>query len=110
MIWSRVTTPEIITDRTICFPCVYVNREMIDEIGGLDESFTEYGFDDDDYCFRAREAGWKTMITSSLRIKHGSGGAQLVRGSNWSCSFARLPELKSNIEVFLNKYPHFRSK
>jgi len=104
-IWSNISSPEIMIDRTICFPCVYVNREMIDQIGGLDESFIHYGFDDDDYCIRAREAGWRTMITSSLRIKHGSGGSQLQRGSNWSCSFARGDDPKSNIDIFLKKYP-----
>lgn len=104
-VWNAVKSPEIMIDRTVCFPCVYVNREMIDKIGGLDESFIHYGFDDDDYCIRAREAGWRTMITSSLRIKHGSGGAQLMRGSNWSCSFARVEDPKSNIDIFLKKYP-----
>src|SRR4030042_4507806 len=89
-IWKALSSPEIIIDRTVCFPCVYIKREMIDEIGGLDGTFVHYGFDDDDYCIRARAVGWRTMITKSLHIKHGSGGSQLLRGSNWSCSFAQV--------------------
>lgn len=109
-VWGKIKSPEIIIDRTVCFPCVYINRELIDKIGGLDETFIGYGFDDDDYCLRARAAGFRTMITSSLRIKHGSGGAELKRGSNWSVSFARFQDPKSNIEVFLKKYPQFRAR
>ncbi|HCV42688.1 MAG TPA: hypothetical protein DGH68_04325, partial [Bacteroidetes bacterium] len=67
-------------------------------------------FDDDDYCYRVRAAGWQTHIVKSLHIKHGDGGAALDRGKNWSCSFAKQKDLPSNIEVYLNKYPQFRSK
>ncbi len=109
-IWQKVNSPEIITDSTVCFPCVFINRDLIDKIGGLDEDYVGYGFDDNDYCFRAIEAGFRTMITSSLRIKHGSGGKELHRGKNWSVSFARETDLKSNMEIFLKKHPSFRLK
>jgi len=109
-IWKALSSPEIIIDRTVCFPCVYIKREMIDEIGGLDGTFVHYGFDDDDYCIRARAVGWRTMITKSLHIKHGSGGSQLLRGSNWSCSFAKVEDPESNIDIFLKKYPQLRAK
>lgn len=108
-VWrTKITSPEVITDLTVCFPCVWINRDLINKIGGLDETFTGYGFDDDDYCIRTREAGFRTMITSSIRIKHGAGGNQLMRGSNWSVSFARVSDPKSNMEVFLKKYPHLK--
>lgn len=95
----------LMMDSTICFPCVYLSREMIDAIGPLDESFIDYGFDDDDYCIRARENGFKTGIDLSLKIKHGCGGWRLARGKNWSCSFAQVLSRKSNLEVFSKKYP-----
>jgi len=94
---------------TVCFPCVYIKRELIDKIGLLDETFTGYGFDDDDYCMRARAEGFWTMICSDLVIKHGAGGASLDRGKNWSCSFARESERHSNLQRFLEKYPHMKS-
>ncbi len=89
---------------TVCFPCVLIRRLLIDKIGPLDENFTGYGFDDDDYCIRTREAGFWTMITTQLRVKHGIGGAGLNRGYNWSCSFAREPERPSNQEYFTKKH------
>jgi hypothetical protein len=92
----------------VCFPCVYIRRELIDSIGLLDERFTGYGFDDNDYCLRAREAGWMTMITSIYRIKHGSGGGILDRGKNWSCSFVLEEDRPSNEMIFLQKYPQLK--
>jgi GT2 family glycosyltransferase len=83
---------------------------MIQNIGLLDERFTGYGFDDDNYCLRARSAGYHTGITRQLRIKHGSGGVQLDRGKNWSCSFARIKDPQSNLEVFRSIHPELTKK
>lgn len=78
----------------VCFPCVYLKRAMIKEIGPLNEMIqviTGYGGDDDEYCIRARRKNWKTTITSCLTIQHGNGGPELDEGygKTWSTSFAR---------------------
>ena len=41
----------------LAFVCVYIPRSAIDQIGLLDERFTGYGCEDNDYCARARVAG-----------------------------------------------------
>jgi GT2 family glycosyltransferase len=92
------------TSKPVCFICVYIKRKMIDEIGLLDESFTGYGLDDNDYCIRARRAEWRTTITSLCHVKHGDGGSDAVRGLNWHQTYSRNPNLKSNLEIFQNKY------
>lgn len=97
-------------DGTICFPCVYISREAIKAVGLLDEDFVDYGFDDDDYCLRMREKGFRTCISPRLVQKHGSGGQQLDRGKNWSCSFAQEPVRKDNREVFFRKHPEMVGK
>jgi GT2 family glycosyltransferase len=75
----------------VCFPCVYLKRSMIDKIGMLDETITGYGFDDNEYCMRARREGWETAVTSKIVVQHGDGGISLGegRGKSWSVSFAR---------------------
>lgn len=88
----------------VCFPCVYIKRKLINEIGGLDEKLIGYGFDDNDYCIRTRKAGYMTMITRQLYIRHGLGGINLDRGNNWSLSFAKEPPTKSNQEYFIKKH------
>lgn len=109
-LWKEVPKDELIVrgDRIdsypVCFPCVFLSRRMLTVVGPLDENFTGYGYDDNDYNLRARRQGFLTMVTRGLRIQHGRGGPFLDRGYNWSLSFAREPEKPSNEPYFKQKY------
>jgi GT2 family glycosyltransferase len=84
--------------RMVCFVCVYIPRATIDQVGLLDERFTCYGMDDDDYCLRVRQAGMKLGIFDGCFCDHsqmhssfrGPGGA----GGNY----------QSNLELFKQKW------
>jgi GT2 family glycosyltransferase len=91
---------------TLAFVTVYLKRRMLDEIGLLDEGFTAYGFEDTDACLRARQAGWKTVIFREPVIMHGDGSSGNRRGQNWSLSYARNPDIGSqlNYDYFLRKH------
>lgn len=54
----------------VIWVCIYVPRSTIDLIGLMDERFTGYGFDDDDYCLRIRKAGLKIGIDDSCFVDH----------------------------------------
>ncbi|MBN1537118.1 MAG: glycosyltransferase family 2 protein [Anaerolineales bacterium] len=58
--------------------CMLVRREVIDQIGFLDERFFAYQ-EDADYCFRARQAGWKVYYFPEAQITHygGMGGSRV---------------------------------
>lgn len=58
--------------RIVCFVAVYIPRSTIDAVGLLDERFTGYGFEDDDYCYRVRQAGLKIGIHDGCYVDHGS--------------------------------------
>lgn len=88
----------------VCFVAVWINRHLVDEIGFLDERMVNYGFDDNDYCLRARRAGWLTAITTGLHVTHGTGGAKFVRGENWSTSYARAGIRETNEAYFRQKH------
>jgi GT2 family glycosyltransferase len=107
--WRLDQIEGTVTGRTsnskpVCFICVYLKRKMIDEIGLLDESFVHYGMDDNDYCIRARRADWRTTITSLCHVRHGDGGRTPQAGLNWNQTYCQTPGLKSNLEIFQNKY------
>jgi GT2 family glycosyltransferase len=102
-VWKKLPN-EVNVGSTVCFPCVLLKRKMIRRIGLLDENFTGYGLEDDDYCIRVRMGGFWTMVTKQLYIKHGNGEEGLHRGDNYSLSFAREPMKYSPIEYFNNKY------
>lgn len=58
--------------RTVAFVCVYIPRGTINRIGLLDERFSSYGWDDNDYCRRVREAGLKLGIFDDCFVDHSS--------------------------------------
>lgn len=57
--------------KTLAFVCVYIPQKTIGTVGWLDERFTSYGFEDDDYCYRVRRAGLKLGIYHGCRVEHG---------------------------------------
>lgn len=58
--------------RTLAFVCVYIPRATIERIGLLDERFSGYGWEDNDYCRRVREAGLKLGIFDDCFVDHSS--------------------------------------
>jgi len=61
--------------RQISFWCVLMKREMLDELGYLDEAFIHY-CSDNWYCLTMRKRGWQCVWAKSVYLhhrKHGSG-------------------------------------
>ncbi len=54
----------------LVFFCVMLRRELIDLIGDLDESYERGNFEDDDYCLRARMAGYRLAIARNAFVYH----------------------------------------
>lgn len=49
-----------------------LRREVVDEIGGMDESYFLY-FEETDYLLRAKEAGWTAWYVPASRVVHAAG-------------------------------------
>jgi len=58
--------------------CMFIRREVVDQIGYLDERFFAYQ-EDADYCLRARQAGWQVYYNPEAQITHfgGQGGSRV---------------------------------
>lgn len=54
--------------------CLMVRREMVDEVGPLDERFFMY-CEDIDWCRRMREKGWKLYFLPEAQALHDRGGS-----------------------------------
>lgn len=56
--------------------CMLIRRQVIDDIGLLDETYYAY-WEDSDYCFRAQRAGWHVLFFAGAQIIHytGMGGS-----------------------------------
>ncbi len=70
-----------------------IRREVVDKIGMLDESF-RYGFEDVDFCYRAKKAGWKIYVVGGAKGIH-----REMRRSKRSLWFA-YQHLKSALLYF----------
>jgi len=58
--------------------CLAVRREVILHVGLLDERFQLY-FEDNDWCLRARQAGWKVVYDPRFPVTHLGGQSQPQR-------------------------------
>lgn len=54
-------------------------RELIDEIGYLNDRFNPYGFEDAEFCIRAIRAGYKNYIDTNTWLFHGTDSRHEIR-------------------------------
>jgi len=62
--------------------CMMVRREVIEQVGVLDENFIMYG-DDLDWCYRIKQSGWRICYVPDVQIVH--LGGQSSRSLPWKC-------------------------
>lgn len=55
---------------TVAFFCVAMPRSVYERVGGLDEAFGVGFFEDDDYCRRVAQAGWRVACADDVFIHH----------------------------------------
>ncbi|MEF3075497.1 glycosyltransferase family 2 protein [Methylobacter sp. Wu1] len=93
-ICSSPATPEWIS-----FACVLIQAKVIDDIGLMDDGYFMYR-EDNDYCRRARNAGWKILYWPLARVVH------LNQGYSNSKKIVRLPAYyyMSRSRYFLKYY------
>jgi GT2 family glycosyltransferase/tetratricopeptide (TPR) repeat protein len=97
--WERGKTYDQIlsdTDRAVGF-CLLIRREVVDKVGLLDERFSPGNFEDDDYCLRALQAGFRVVIARDAFVHH--FGERTFMGAN--IAFSEL--LRKNQDVFREK-------
>ena len=89
---SGVYIPQLILFAMLC------RREVIEKIGGIDEDYNPWGFEDNDYCARAKIAGFELRIAQDCFIKH--LGSRTSKTAN--IDYGQL--LYRNWEVFKRKW------
>lgn len=64
----------------VAFVCVLIRRDVLDLVGVLDERFDGYGYEDDDYCLRVRNAGLEIGVFDPCIVEHGTKAESTYRG------------------------------
>jgi GT2 family glycosyltransferase/tetratricopeptide (TPR) repeat protein len=86
-----------VTDRLVGF-CLLIRREVIDQVGFLDERFGLGCFEDDDYTRRALVAGFRAVIARNAFIHHFGGRTFVGSGVDFKALMER------NQQLFLDKW------
>ncbi|MBQ6218262.1 MAG: glycosyltransferase [Methanosphaera sp.] len=79
--------------------CMYIKRDVITEVGNFDENTFGKGYgEENDFCMRALEKGWKHIVDDSVYIYH--------KGST---SFKEESKelLSSHLKILESKYPTY---
>jgi len=50
--------------------CILFRRKLVEEIGSLDEAFNPVQYEDLDFCYRARQAGYRVLYTPCVEMYH----------------------------------------
>lgn len=84
--------------------CFMFKREVMQRIGLLDEIFTPGHYEDDDFCYRTRLAGYRLLISGDTFVFHHGSASFEKEGEE------RLKALiQTNYEKFIHKWgfdPH----
>lgn len=79
--------------------CMYINRNIINEIGYFDEERFGKGYgEENDFCCRAREHGYKNIIDDTTFIYH-KGSASFCESKN--------DYISTNLKVLHELYPYY---
>ncbi len=79
--------------------CFLFTRRLMDQIGLFDERFSPGHYEDDDYCYRARMAGYRLMIAGDVFVYHHGSASFAQQGEE------RLKQLiAKNHQKFVDKW------
>ena len=79
--------------------CMYIRRDCLDEVGALREDLFAQGYgEENDFCVRARELGWRHLAAPGVFVGHRSGQ---------SFGDARTHLLHRNAEVLDRLHPGY---
>lgn len=78
--WTRQAAGVFFETERLGFFCVALRRDLLETVGVLDEAYDLGFYEDDDYCIRVRQAGFRLICREDVFIYH--------RGS---ASFDKVP-------------------
>lgn len=86
--------------------CMYVKRELLDDIGQFDENLFPEGYGEENYfCMKAQRRGWRNVVTSKVLVEHAgsiSFGARSknLKRSGMATMEAHFPEYRTYLREF----------
>ncbi|NJD05945.1 MAG: glycosyltransferase, partial [Methylococcaceae bacterium] len=91
--------------------CMYIKRQLMDEIGYLDEHEWGKGYaEENDFCLRAAALGWRNVSADGLFVlHHGSvsfgGDKSPLLAENLAKLYRRYPDYPATVQRFVTDDP-----
>jgi len=88
--------------------CMYIRRDVIDQIGLFDEERFQQGYgEENDFCLRARKVGWRHLIDDSNFVFHKRSASYGIEKQNLMKKTRKVvdflhPEYTSLVREFVN--------
>jgi len=96
--------------------CMYLRRRCLDAIGAFDESAFGRGYgEENDWCMRARDAGWRHVLCDSAYVAH-AGNASFgplglkPGGQAMDTLLQRYPDYLDQVRDFIQRDPMRRRR
>jgi GT2 family glycosyltransferase len=82
--------PDVVRNcSAVTFACAMIDRQVFDDIGGLDAEHLPVAFNDTDFCLRAREAGYEVIYTPHATLYHHESVTKTVIAHPHEIAFLR---------------------
>ncbi|MEE1918371.1 glycoside hydrolase family 99-like domain-containing protein [Pseudomonas asiatica] len=79
--------------------CLYIRRALLKKIGGFDHELFPRGYgEENDFCMRAIDSGWKNVITPWAFVYH-------VRTASFKGEKDKL--VKAGVDIVIKKFPSY---
>ncbi len=103
-VFQEVETDEGQHDTTIeCFwatgACMFVRANLYHELGGLDDAFFAH-MEEIDFCWRAKNKGYKVMCCPQSKVYHYGGGT--LPKSSWKKTYLNF---RNNMSLLMKNLP-----
>jgi GT2 family glycosyltransferase len=98
---DHTNLPETYKVDAILGACFLIKKSVIDKIGGLDPGFSPFSDEESDFCIRAKKAGYKICMVSTIKVVH-LGGTSIGK-INSEC--VRLITRRNSIRFMLLNFP-----
>lgn len=109
--WASMSSGDIVPMERLCFFCVATRRDVVDRVGLLDEAYGVGFYEDDDYCLRVRNVGYRLVCCEDVFVYH-QGGASFGKASRSTKALLtnnkKLLERKFGLANYHVKHPRDR--
>ena len=102
--------PEYYSSAFFCTCNASTKRKILEEVGGFDTDFKEYGFEDNEIGWRLRQAGCEYIFSNDAYIFHHKPYQGREKAESLDEMKKRAQELGRSAEIYYRKHSHWKVK